>query len=179
MTSPLLRIYRRISDLLPRHFLAFGIVGFCGYLIDVGIFNVLRLGLLGDHGFVASPIGAKIISVAVATVATWLGNRYFAFRDRRRANVALELVEFSVIAVTGNGIALLCLYVSHYVLGFTSLLADNIATNVIGLILATAFRFVLYRVWVYGPNRPDSLARIRAAESPESAHGDVEDNPLG
>jgi len=164
VTSPLHRIYQRIAGLLPRHFLAFGIVGFGGYLVDVGIFNALRLGVLGGHDFLSSPIGAKIISVTIATLGTWLGNRYFAFRDNRRRNVALELLEFSVIALTGNGIALLCLYLSHYVFGFTSLLADNISTNVIGLVLATTFRFLLYRLWVYGPQRADSLARTRLAE---------------
>ena len=50
------------------------------------------------------------------------------------------------------GIALACLWISHYVLGFASPLADNIATNVIGLALGTAFRFTLYRFWVFrGP----------------------------
>ena len=47
------------------------------------------------------------------------------------------------------GIALLCLGVSHYVLGFTSPLADNIAANVVGLVLGTAFRFYAYRTWVF------------------------------
>ena len=179
MTSPLLRIYQRIAGLLPRHFLAFGIVGSGGYLIDVGIFNALRLGVLGSHDFISSPIGAKIISVAVATLGTWFGNRYFAFRDNRRSNVALELVEFSAIAITGNGIALLCLYLSHYVFGFTSLIADNISTNVIGLVLATTFRFLLYRLWVYGPQRADSLARIRLAQRSAENNTASADDPIG
>jgi len=42
-----------------------------------------------------------------------------------------------------------CLAVSHYALGFTSPLADNIAANVVGLGLATAFRFWSYRRWVF------------------------------
>ena len=46
-------------------------------------------------------------------------------------------------------IAVGCLYVSHYVLGFTSLLADNVATNGVGLVLGTAFRFTFYRLWVF------------------------------
>jgi hypothetical protein len=39
--------------------------------------------------------------------------------------------------------------VSHYALGFTSPLGDNIAANVVGLGLATAFRFWSYRRWVF------------------------------
>jgi putative flippase GtrA len=48
-------------------------------------------------------------------------------------------------------IGLACLWFSHYVLGFTSLLADNISSNVIGLALGTVFRFWLYRSWVFRP----------------------------
>ncbi len=46
---------------------------------------------------------------------------------------------FNATRGLGMGIALLCLWVSHYLLGFTSALADNIATNVVGLALGTAF----------------------------------------
>ena len=41
------------------------------------------------------------------------------------------------------------LAVSHYGLGFTSPLADNIAKNVIGLGIGTVFRFWTYRTWVF------------------------------
>lgn len=44
----------------------------------------------------------------------------------------LELLEFGAIALVGMGIGLLRLYVSHYVPGFTSLLADNISTKLPG-----------------------------------------------
>ena len=179
MITPLLRIYQRVALLLPRHFLAFGIVGFGGYLIDVGIFNALRLGLFGPHSFTSGPITAKVISVAVATLGTWFGNRYFAFRDKRRSNVALELLEFSAVAIAGNGISVLCLYLSHYVLGFTTLLADNISANVIGLVLATTFRFLLYRLWVYGPHRADSLARVRLAEQDAENGGASANGSIG
>ena len=58
-----------------------------------------------------------------------------------------------MISLGGMGISLLCLWVSHYLLGFTSLLADNIATNGVGLVLGTAFRFTFYRLWVFKPGR--------------------------
>ncbi|MCY7287257.1 MAG: GtrA family protein, partial [Cryobacterium sp.] len=95
------------------------------------------------------------------------GNRYWTFREHRRQNFLLELFEFAVIAVLGLAISLLCLWISHYVLGFTSLLADNISGNVIGLVFATTFRFLLYRYWVYGHHRSDGLTarRNRANEA--------------
>lgn len=144
-------------DTMIGYVLKFGVVGLVGYGVDVGIFNALRLGLLGEGHFFQGPIGAKILSVAIATLVTWIGNRYWTFRAHRRANYLLELFEFSVVAVGGLGVGLLCLWISHYVLGFTSLLADNISSNVIGLFLGTAFRFFLYRFWVYGHHRAGGL----------------------
>ena len=160
--------------MLPRFALAFGIVGLGAYFIDLGIFNGLRLGVLGTTFFVHQPLVAKIISVTVSTLASWFGNRYFAFRERRRKNFLLELFEFACIAVAGLGISLACLYVSHYVLGFTSLLADNVAANVIGLVIATTFRFRMYRFWVYGANRAGGLnTRAQGAETTADAPAQV------
>lgn len=151
---------------LIRYALKFGVVGLAGYFVDVGIFNALRLGVFGNGHFLQGPIGAKILSVAIATLVTWFGNRYWTFREHRRKNYLLELFEFATVSVGGLLIGLACLWVSHYMLGFTSIIADNISTNVIGLFLSTAFRFLLYRFWVYGHHRKDGLqARNHEAEA--------------
>jgi putative flippase GtrA len=147
-----------LYEKLLRYALKFGVVGLIGYAVDLTIFNSLRLGAADDPSQVLwfhAPLGAKFISVSVSTLVTWFGNRYWTFREHRRQNVLLELVEFAAIAVVGLGISLACLWVSHYVFGFTSLLADNISANVVGLVFATTFRFLLYRYWVYGPQRAD------------------------
>lgn len=160
-----------LYELLLRHALKFGVVGMVGYIIDVGIFNALRLGApedLADAAWFQGPLGAKLISVSVSTLVTWFGNRYWTFREHRRQNFLLELFEFAVIAVLGLGISLFCLWISHYVLGFTSLLADNISGNVIGLVFATTFRFLLYRYWVYGHHRSDGLTARRNRENADA-----------
>ena len=138
-------------------------------VVDVGVFNLLRAG--GDHSdsFFQGPIGAKIVSVVVATLVTWFGNRYWTFRENRRKNFLLELLEFSAISVAGLGINLLVLWFTHYVLGFTSLAADNVSANVIGLGLAMLFRFALYRYWVYGNHRKDGLAARRRRQAEAAA----------
>ncbi len=145
---------------LLRYVLKFGVVGLAGYGVDVGLFNALRLGVFGDGHFLQGPIGAKILSAGIATVVTWFGNRYWTFRAHRRKNYVLELAEFSVVSAGGILIGLACLWVSHYLLDFTSLLADNISSNVVGLFLGTAFRFLLYRFWVYGHHRADGLSAL-------------------
>ena len=152
MISRLVALARLTWDKLVRYALKFGVVGLVGFFTDVGLFNLLRIGLFDE------PIAPKVISVAVATLVTWFGNRYWTFREHRRRNYLLELLEFAAVAVGGLLIGLLCLWVSHYLLGFDNLVADNISGNVIGLFLGTAFRFFLYRFWVYGHHRKDGLS---------------------
>lgn len=166
MITRVLDLARLTWDRLVRYALKFGVVGLVGYVIDVGLFNLLRLGVFGDGHVLQDPIGAKVLSVTVAVLVTWFGNRYWTFREHRRENYLLELLEFAVVAAGGLLIGLLCLWVSHYVLGFDNLVADNISANVVGLILGTTFRFLLYRFWVYGHHRKDGLsAREHKAEA--------------
>ncbi|PWC05822.1 GtrA family protein [Agromyces badenianii] len=142
----------------------FGVVGLIGLVIDVALFNLLRLGVFGEGHWAQSAIGAKTISTSVAIVFNWLGNRYWTFRKHRRRNYLREFVEYVIVSLGGMAIALGCLWVSHHWLGYTSLVADNIATNVVGLALGTAFRFVLYRYWVFGHHRADGLSNLARVE---------------
>lgn len=160
MIARLAAFSRLVWEKLVRYALKFGVVGLVGFVTDIAIFNLLRVSLFDE------PIAPKIISVAVATLVTWFGNRYWTFREHRRQNYLLELLEFAAVAVGGLLIGLLCLWVSHYLLGLRTVVADNISGNVVGLALGTAFRFFLYRFWVYGHHRRDGLsARTRQAEA--------------
>ncbi|RPF25934.1 putative flippase GtrA [Georgenia muralis] len=122
-------------------------VGGSAYVVDVGLFNLLRFGpgeLLGDK-----PLTAKVVSVTVAVVVAWLGNRYWTFAGSRQPSRRRELTMFALVNLGGMAIAVGVLAMSHYVLGFTSPLADNIAANGVGLVLGTAFRYVCYRYLVF------------------------------
>lgn len=126
----------------------FGAIGAISYVIDVGIFNGLRF--LNDDGLLHDkPLTAKAISVAVATTFAYFGNRLWTFKHRARTSFRREYTLFFVLNGVAMGIALFCLWLSHYVLDLTSALADNISANVIGLILGTVFRFWGYRKWVF------------------------------
>jgi len=125
----------------------FGSVGAVAYVVDVGLFNLLRFGpgeLLG-----AKPLTAKIIAVAVATLVAWIGNRYWTFADRRSTNAVREFVAFVLVNGLAMSAAVGCLAISHYVLDLTSPLADNISANVVGLFLGTAIRYLAYRHLVF------------------------------
>lgn len=129
----------------------FGTVGALAYVVDVGTFNLLRFG--PGELLAAKPLTAKVLSVAVATLVAWLGNRYWTFAQRRTSSVARELAGFAVVNVGGMAIGVACLAFSHYVLNLTSPLADNVSANVVGLVLGTAFRYLAYRTWVFTGDR--------------------------
>ena len=131
-------------------FAGFGAVGAVGYATDLLVFNLLRYA--GDPGPLAgAPLTAKLISSAVALLVTYLGNRHWTWRDRSCRRRHREVMLFVAFNLVGMGIALGCLGMSHYVLGFTSPLADNIAANIVGVSLGGLFRFWTYRTYVFRP----------------------------
>ena len=136
-------------DVVVREMVKFGAVGAIAFVVDIGLFNLLRLGL-GDGGPLEhKPLTAKVISATVATVVAWVGNRLWTFRHRRRQRAAHELALFVVFNAAGMAIALACLAISHYGLDLRSARADNISANGIGLVLGTLFRFWAYRTFVF------------------------------
>ena len=122
---PLSPLWLRVEDLV--HQIAkFGVVGLVALVVDVGLFNLLRFAG-GEGPFYDKPLTAKVISVIVATTVAYIGNRIWTFSDRGRTSYAREYFLFFLL----NGIALLItlsvLWFSHYALGLTSPLADNIS----------------------------------------------------
>jgi putative flippase GtrA len=142
----------------------FGLVGAAGFLIDITVFNTLRLTVLSPEVIHTGPLLAKVISTVLAIAANWLGNRYWTFRGNRQDSTVREGIEFFAVSLVGMAIGLGCLWVSHYVLGFTSVLADNISANVVGLALGAVFRFTLYRYWVFAPSRRAAVRSTGAAQ---------------
>ena len=121
----------------------FGTVGALAFIVDVTIFNVV-LHLSGK------PLTSKIVSTVVAATLAFILNRAWSFRHRQRSSVHREYSMFFILNAVGLLIAVSCLGLSHYVLGFGSKLADNVAANGFGVVLGTMFRFWSYRrfVWV-------------------------------
>jgi putative flippase GtrA len=149
---------------LLSQFARFGTVGLVGLVVDILLFNLLRVTVLDPDQVAQGPVIAKIISTSVAIAVNWVGSRYWSFRLTHRRPAVRESFEFAVVSVGGLLIAVGCLVISREVLGFTSLLADNIASNVVGLLLGSLFRFSLYRWWVFHPRRDvdPATARVRA-----------------
>jgi putative flippase GtrA len=146
----------------------FGVVGAVGFVIDTVIFNVLLATTFSTAANHEGPLWAKVISTSVAIVVNWIGNRYWTFRKEERRHPVSEAIEFFVVSLVGLGIGLGCLWISHYALGLTSPLADNISANVIGLGLGTVFRFALYRLWVFNPRRDSAQRASRVLKAAET-----------
>lgn len=136
----------------------FTAVGTAAFIVDLAVFNLLMITVLQGR-----PVWSKTIAVICATTLSWIGSRVWTFADQgSRYRPALEAVMFFAVNAAGMGIALLTLWVSHDVLGYTSLLADNISGNVIGMLLGNIMRYFAYRSWLFRA-RPESKRRVEGA----------------
>jgi len=145
-----------------RDLIRFGMVGGLGFLVDVGLFNLLRVTVLsGDqHG---APLIAKSIALVAAIAVNWAGNRWWAFRDRRGERVGREALSFLALGIASSLVSLLCLGLSHYALGLTSPLADNISANVVGVAIGSAIRFFVIRAVIFARPRRLLVTSTEAA----------------
>jgi len=148
-------IYARVQGLF-HEFAKFGTVGLSALIVDIGLFNFL----LYAGPLQGKPLTAKAVSVAVATTFAYVGNRFWTFKHRGGTSRTREYLLFFGLNGVAMVIAMTCLWISHYALGFTSPLADNISANVIGLGLGTLFRFWSYRKFVF-PEIEDDEERRR------------------
>ena len=166
-----LRIYYGLHALW-RELMKFGVVGAVAFVVDVGVFNLALLVVeLG-------PLTSKTVSVVAATTVAYAGNRAWTFRHRDRRGIRREYTLFFAFNAVGLLIALLCLGIAFYVLGFRSTLAQNVAANGVGLLLATAFRFWSYRRFVFPeavaialPDTGDAAALLSPARAARASQG--------
>jgi len=117
-------------------------------VVSIGLFNLLVH--TGDEPpMAARPLPAYLLAIAVGTAVSYVGNRWWAFRQRSSRGVVCDLPAFVAINVVALLIPTACLAISRYGLSQDSALADNVSANVIGLVLATAFRYWGYQSWVF------------------------------
>lgn len=147
--------------LLWRELVKFGAVGAIAFVIDSAVFLWLITGPMDD-----SHVKAKAIAVAVATLFSWLGNRYWTFRQQRTRTRTRELAMFVLMNVIGLLIMSGCVAFSYYILGLRSELASFISGSIIGMLLAMCFRFVAYKLWVFTGSGDVETARAAAHAAP-------------
>lgn len=121
-------------------------VGGVSFVVDLGLFNLLRFG--PGELLLHKPLTAKVLSVAAATLVSWVGNRRWTFADHRTAQRGRELLLYAIINVLGVLIGVATLAFSHYTLDLRTPLADNVST-VLGIALGTVVRYVGYKRYVF------------------------------
>jgi putative flippase GtrA len=148
------RLPRPLRPFAERHheLIKFAIVGATTFVIDSAIFYTLKLTVLEPK-----PVTAKIIAGIVAVIASYILNREWSFQNRggrERHHEALLFFGFSGVGVL---LSMAPLWVSSYVLELrvpnVSLtvenLADFVSAYILGNLLQMAFRFWVFRRWVF------------------------------
>jgi putative flippase GtrA len=146
------RLYQRFRQQVHEG-AKFGIVGLAGVVIVLAGADGLHFGLgLGDFTSVT-------IANIVATVVSFLGNRYWSFRDRHGGGARAETIMFFVLNAVGLLIQYACLALVTDLLGLSGRLWYTLA-NLLGIAIGTLFRFWSYRKWIWvSPEM--HLARLR------------------
>lgn len=135
----------------------FGIVGIASTIITF----LLQNALYGHVG----PTTSVVTANAIATCFAFVGNRYWAFKHRKTANMGRETVLFVFFNVVGTLIQTAFVDFNHYLLHNTDRISYNIAT-VVGIVFATLFRLFCYRKFVFNQvHIPDQPAEELAAAS--------------
>ena len=129
--------------------LKFGVVGAVAFVVDIGVFNLLRFGF-AEGTPAGQPLRAKIISVSLATL------------DRLAGQPLLDLPAPPAAAGAPRAAAVHRRSTSpawrspwpawpSRTTSWTCAapLADNISANGVGLVLGTLFRFWAYRRFVF------------------------------
>ena len=141
-------------------------VGGVGFIVDVGLSNLLTYGLGPVPALLeGSPIKAKIISTIAAMIVVWIGNKLWTYGDRTTDSNVRGIILFIAVNLAGMAISVIPLGVTWYLLNMRDQLTYNISTNVIGIALAMAFRFYAYRTWVFKEASPAAEVVVELDES--------------
>jgi putative flippase GtrA len=180
LDNALAMLPKSVVEALRRHheLLKFAVVGGTTFVIDTAIFLVLKSTLLESK-----PVTAKVIGTTVATVVSYVLNREWSFRTRGGRANHHEAMLFFLISAVGVVVTSVPLWVSRYGLHLetpyvsrvTQEVADLVSAQVIGTLLAMAFRWWAFRRFVF----PHADARPRAETATDEAGRDLDEIDLG
>lgn len=123
----------------------FAVVGGSGVAVNFLVFNLLL------HGMRAGAMTATVVASCVAMTTNYVGFRFFAYRDRA-SRTRQQIMLFFVFSTIGVLMESALFYVGYHGLAMTGPLGSNIA-KAVSIVLASAFRFLVYRTWVFGAHR--------------------------
>lgn len=135
-----------------RELVKFAIVGGTTFVIDTGVWYVLKLSVLA-----AKPVTAGVLSSVLATLVSYVLNREWSFRTRGGRQRHHEATLFFVISGVAVAINQAPLWFSRYVLMLQTPgvdrvvqeVADFTSKSIIGVLLAMVFRYWALRKWAF------------------------------
>ena len=136
----------------------FGVIGAVGFLVTEVGFNLLHftegLGLFTSNA----------LATGVAAVVTFVGNKYWTFAKRGNHSTAKETLIFFALNGVGALIQYGCTWIAKNAFGAGDKYMLNVAF-LIGIGIATLFRFWSYRRWVWGaPAEPEPVEELPSAD---------------
>ena len=160
----------RSIALKHRELVKFALVGGTCFVIDTVLFFGIKTVVLPNN-----PVTAKIIATLVATIVSYVLNREWSFRTRggreRHHEAALFFLINGIGIVLNSAPLYVARYLFHlqepYVSRFTEELSDFLSAQIIGTLIAMAFRWYGYKNWVF----PDENARGKRPLDEEEALG--------
>lgn len=152
MSNPVQRFLAEVGRFLA--------VGGAATVVALLLFNFLVHGVGTSTGgwLGEAPIPAYLVANTVGMLVSYQGSRNFAFKDRPAHSADGGFTAYVVINLATMALPVLCLAVSRDVFGLDDAVSDNIAANVIGLVLGLAARFHLFRTYVF--KRPIHLTEM-------------------
>ncbi|WP_028479201.1 GtrA family protein [Nocardia sp. CNY236] len=144
-----------------RELIKFAVVGATTFVIDTGLFFMLKWTVLAEK-----PVTAKIIAGVIAVIASYILNREWSFKHRGGRERHHEALLFFGVSGVGVVLSFTPLIISSYVfdlrqpnVSFTvENIADFISAFIIGNLLQMSFRFWAMRRWVF----PDEMSDFDA-----------------
>jgi putative flippase GtrA len=119
----------------------FALVGGSGVAVNFLVFNVLL------HGLHLAAMVAAVPASLIAMGGNYLGFRYVTYRDRA-SRTRRQIALFFVLSTIGVAMESGLFYVGYHGLGLDGPLESN-AVKALSIVLASAFRFLVYRTWVF------------------------------
>jgi len=126
-------------------------VGLLATIVALFLFNLLLhgFGLFDEALLRGRPILAYVVANGIGMGISYRGSRSWAFREREPAHPDGGRIAFVAINLATMLVPIACLWVSRNVMGLDDPLSDNIAANVLGLVLGMLGRFYLLRRFVF------------------------------
>lgn len=156
------RLPDRWSALLLAHreLMKFAVVGAITWVVDTGVVYALKLSVLQDK-----PLTARVFGVLIATIVSYVLNREWSFNTRGGRQRHHEAALFFGVSALAVGVTVIPQAVALYLFDirvphvspFVQAVSNFVNGQILGVLLAMAFRFWALRRFVF----PEDL---RAAE---------------